>query len=250
MRRRVRGWTSGVALMCSALAGLGAMAPALAPAEPWSVSAGRHVPVGGPALAGAEVVFTVPRAAQGFDVKAAIVGGDARSLLAAPYAPHGDYKRQTGQVLTEVAASPSRLLVRSRFFSSGRTPTGDVNVEDLGVWTAATGGPFERLAGRCFGPAFVFSQAIDLDGAVAAFRPSGCEVGFTVRDFSGAAPMVTLPRVESFPRLAGRFLAWIEGDELVHKAHDLGPVARRRPNLILGARTGRPGDKMVDCISG
>jgi hypothetical protein len=167
-----------------------------------------EVPLAGPILAGEGVLWIERSSAGGVRVMRARPGEGVKVLEELP--PEGTGSQPYLAASTSRAIFSNQIFVRSPL--SGSTVGGPREVR-----TGGLDGPFDRLV-RCsdegtFGERH---RSVDVDGEVVAYRDCGTSGG-VIRDMS-PTPMLPERRVTDRAqrlRLAGRYAAWVVGDERV-----------------------------------
>lgn len=180
----------------------------VAGAAPVSTPAGTFFPVGGPRLAGEEVLWTQTRPDGGFVLRRGSPGSSSARTI---------FTRANNQVQrrsdVKFAASAQEVLVSHRLIdSSGVRLLADPI--DRGTVRLLEDGEAERLGPACRGDSCA-GQAVDLFGSVGIFPGSESETA-TIRDLAQpASTAFTVTDVDLFPRLAGRYAAWISNLDVV-----------------------------------
>jgi hypothetical protein len=162
----------------------------------------------GPVLAGSKLLWAVERRKDGgFDLRQT-APGDAPSTLESFSPPP-----LTISLFPQLAASPERIALAA---TAGDT---DTSARSRTVFTAAAGGPFETLDRDCDrSGAQDFPRPVDVSGQLVVY-PRCTSQGtqeVVVRDYSTPTPLEgVVPGAEVHGlRIAGRYVAWLEGGTL------------------------------------
>jgi hypothetical protein len=190
----------------STLIGIGILlllVPAVSQAASWRV---RNVPVAGPTLLGKQVGWVAPRHDEGGDLIEAKSGKSPRRIQT--FSPGPSPGEGVQPVLGfEVAGSTSDAeLFVSRHCISENPANGCGN--SLNVLTGAVGSPLNAIE-HCEGFPSWLLGGIDVSGRLAAFPR--CDGKLIVRDLSGNRPDLVLGTQTHTGRIAGRYVAWIDG---------------------------------------
>ena len=164
------------------------------------------VPAAGPVLAGERVVWATARADGGVDVRSATGSADARVVQEVRPADAGE--PPASRLRPQLAASPARIALVANPATDSRS--WDARV----IFTGPPVGPFGRVGGRCGLPGNYpdYPRPVDVDGDAIVYPACDEAGGLEVREFS-PAPMTQriLAKGATGARLAGRWVAWLEG---------------------------------------
>ena len=190
--------------LAAGVLGLVALAAAAAPAGAAIETA---VPAAGPVLAGEHVLWATTRDDGGFDVRSATGPSDARvvqSLRRADVAdPHHFLRPQ-------LAASAERVALTVNPGEATRRWSARL------TFSGPPEGPFTRVPGGCRLPGSYPDLPRPSDAAGDSIAHVPCDDGgLEVRDFSPAPVAQRIPTgpYATAARIAGRFVAWIEGGD-------------------------------------
>lgn len=162
-------------------------------------------PVAGPALAGERAVWADQRRDGGFDVRSApIAGGPAQRLLSVKGGSTKYYEPR-------LAASPEVVVVEA--IEHERDTRFGTTFAARFTFAGPPSGSLEQLGGRCgLNGQSVRWRSVDAFGN--SFAYPSCESSMIeVRQLGSPLPAEQIPGSGRGLRLAGRYVAWIDGEE-------------------------------------
>lgn len=174
-----------------------------------NIAASEFFPVFGPRLSGETVLWTVPRRDLGYVMKRGSAASGARESILTVRG------RRDRRVALRWVASPGQVMLQHSLVDTSAA-RGDARLAiDLGISRLLPGGELERLASGTIENVGSF----DLDGSVGVY-PAEEPGTALVRDFSepGSAPD-RFGGVGSVLNIADRYLAWIDGTEIIVYDH-------------------------------
>lgn len=174
------------------------------------VGVSRYAPVAGPVLAGERVIWATGRSAGSVATVRLGGGGSAAKTVAVFERRDPDVRYGVDLVL---AASAQRIAVDTAFSDLFPDPRAAAPTMAR-PFSGPVGRALRALADECVFPDL---SGVDPLGAVAvsenvvAYRGPGCD-RLAVRDLSDpSAPVLSLPNDASAPRVAGRYIAYLQG---------------------------------------